>query len=184
MQVFCQEQPGRDGRFYRSFVAANYAGLWAHYEHVQQRHFYEVGTVYDIHMDMSVSPVKAVCTQTHNTMPCKTQQVCLMSRLPCRLETQQQMSLPDPKLKSYVCSCRWSGSTRLATCTLTWSTSQSTTLPLMVPAWCFCWWSSSDRPCGEPSCQRCATVRGWAAGYAVQSGGVGSHPALRCHCSE
>ena len=42
LQVFCQEQPGRDGKFYRCFVAADYAGLWAHCECSQQRHFYEV----------------------------------------------------------------------------------------------------------------------------------------------
>ena len=41
LQVFCQEQPGRDGSFYRCFVAADYAGLWAHCERSQQRHFYE-----------------------------------------------------------------------------------------------------------------------------------------------
>ena len=41
LQVFCQEQPGRDGNFYRCFVAADYAGLWAHCERSQQRHFYE-----------------------------------------------------------------------------------------------------------------------------------------------
>ena len=46
MQVFCQEQPSRDSNFYRSFVAADYTGLWAHYEHARQRHLYEAGTLH------------------------------------------------------------------------------------------------------------------------------------------
>ena len=60
MQVFCQEQPSRDGKFYRSFVAADYAGLWLHYEHAQQRHFYEVGSlhIYYVAMSSLLSPVK------------------------------------------------------------------------------------------------------------------------------
>lgn len=70
MQVFCQEQPSRDGKFYRSFVAADYAGLWAHYEHAQQRHFYEAGALYESHVDVSVSRVKAIYTQRSNIMPC------------------------------------------------------------------------------------------------------------------
>ena len=40
-QVFCLEQPGRDGKFYRGFAAADYAGLWAYNARAQQRHFYE-----------------------------------------------------------------------------------------------------------------------------------------------
>ena len=54
MQVFCQEQPSRDGKFYRSFVAADYAGLWAHYEHAQKRHFYEVGALHNSQVDLSL----------------------------------------------------------------------------------------------------------------------------------
>ena len=40
-QVFCLEQPSRDGKYYRGFLAADYAGLWAHHQRSQQRHFYE-----------------------------------------------------------------------------------------------------------------------------------------------
>ena len=40
-QVFCLEQPSRDGKFYRGFLAADYAALWAHHQRAQQRHFYE-----------------------------------------------------------------------------------------------------------------------------------------------
>ncbi len=40
-QVFCLEQPSRDGKYYRGFLAADYAGLWAYHERAQQRHFYE-----------------------------------------------------------------------------------------------------------------------------------------------
>ena len=60
MQVFCQEQPSRDGKFYRSFVAADYAGLWLHYEHAQQLHFYEVGSrhIYYVAMSSLLSQVK------------------------------------------------------------------------------------------------------------------------------
>ena len=60
MQVFCQEQPSRDGKFYRSFVAADYAGLWLHCEHAQQRHFYEAGTLFNNYVNMSI-----LCRQRH-----------------------------------------------------------------------------------------------------------------------